>query len=223
MIFNFPALIVQSIWQLTFKWSWFFKKKGGKNPKHPLSAFQTSKIIVNVVVRISHAKAVSRAASLQQLSVCMAMGEVWVQERTRWLVGVLDIALQAASAPKWHFWNKFLHLFLHCWGHFTSLLLKSEDGSKCYTGNLLSHTVHMGISQEHFQQPRDISAECWSEKRTFCHPETAAAGPSAWHHSTYFQRAKPHKDYLNKPKEMGGSKKQVFLWLESGVTWLNCR
>lgn len=33
MIFNFPALIVWSIWQLTFKWSWFFKKKEEKNPK----------------------------------------------------------------------------------------------------------------------------------------------------------------------------------------------
>lgn len=32
MIFNFPALIVQSIWQLTFKSSWFFKKKE-KKPK----------------------------------------------------------------------------------------------------------------------------------------------------------------------------------------------
>lgn len=86
---------------------------------------------------------------LQQLDVFMAVGEVWVQESINWMFEALDVALQTAAAPKWHFWNKFLQLFLHCWGHFTSLLLKWEDGSKCYTSNLLS-VVHMGISQGHF-------------------------------------------------------------------------
>lgn len=45
-----------------------FQKREEKNPnrkpKCPLSAYQKSKIIVNEVVRISHAKVVSRAASV---------------------------------------------------------------------------------------------------------------------------------------------------------------
>lgn len=57
-----------------------FQKKEEKTPnrkcKHPLSAFQTSKIVVNVVVRISHAKAVSRAAS-----VCSSSMFAWLWEK----------------------------------------------------------------------------------------------------------------------------------------------
>lgn len=52
------------------------EKTPNRKPKHPLSAFQTSKIIVNVVVRISHAKAVSRAAS-----VCSSSMFAWQWEK----------------------------------------------------------------------------------------------------------------------------------------------
>lgn len=125
------------------------EKTQTENSKHSLSAFQTSKIIMSEVVRISYAALWAELPLFAAARCFHGTGRIWVQESISWMFEVLDIALQTAAAPKWHFGNKFLQLFRHCWGHFTSLLLKWEHGSKCYTSNLLS-VVHMGISQGHF-------------------------------------------------------------------------
>lgn len=154
-----------------------FQKREEKNPnrkpKCPLSAYQKSKIIVNEVVRISHAKVAElplSAAARCFLGSGRSLGsgehqlDVWGAGHCRANSCSTKMALseQVSAAV-----STLLGTF-----HIPATEIK--DGTKHYTSNLLS-LVYMGISQGHFSQPRGISAECWSEKRTFCHPETAAA------------------------------------------------
>lgn len=108
MIFNFPVPIIQSIWQLTFKWSWFFKNKNKKKKREkksqPISAYQKSKIILNETAMSPHAKAVSRAASARSSQLLP-----WQREKfgfRRASAGCLErwtLPCQQLQHQKWHF------------------------------------------------------------------------------------------------------------------------
>lgn len=105
----------------------FHIKKANKTKKtHPISAYQESKIILNKELMISHAKAVSRAASIHSSQLLLQQWEKFGFRRaSAGCLGCWMLPCEQLWHQKWHFPSKFLQLFLH----FSSLVPKSEDAA----------------------------------------------------------------------------------------------